>query len=371
LSLDFFLASLTGKARPRLHRPRWRELLGAPELALLERCGWLHNDGSESWYPCGGACSESNTRFVHPEPTEDNLWRVVCPTFECLEEEVPPCELEVLAAESGVLARWLREHLRASGVPLRFERSGLHGLGRVPWQDAVREGVLVTGVAPPSLPPVLRELRDVASFSVVFVPEIQRLPAELRGAHNARSPVTLVGLDELLELRGGQLDLRRSTMGVREPPAPPYQASPVMARVHDASGQRELTRSAYDTLVSQRASFDLFLDQIQPGPGRDFLALSRDATGEAKEVRLSANELAVLIELVQAQRPLRLGEFKSVEVQALGRLIERARGKIEGKAGRGGWRLFKTLAGVEEGAQRYVFQPPAGFRFAVVVPLGE
>lgn len=369
MSPDFFLSSLTGKARPRLHRPRWRELLGAPELALLERCGWLHNDGSESWYPCGGTCPESNTRLVYPEPTEDNLWRVVCPTFECLDEEVPSCELEVLAAESGVLARWLREQLRASGVPLRFEQPGFHGLGRVPWQDAVREGVLITGVVPHKLPPVLRELREVAPFSVVFVPEIQQLSAELRGAHSARSSVTLVGLDELLELRGGQLDLRRSTMGVREPPAPPYQASPPMAQVHEANGQRELTRSAYDALVSQRASFDLFLDQSQPGPRRNFLALTRDATGAAKEVRLSAKEMAVLIELIRAPLGLKLAEFKSVDVRAPDRLIERARSKIEGRAGRGGWRLFKTLAGVEEGTQRYAFQPPAGFRFAAIVPL--
>jgi hypothetical protein len=368
LSFAFFLACLTGDARPCLHRPWWREHLTSVELTSLERHGWLRNEGRTDWYPCAGNCPELSRRRVLPDPLDDDRWQTECPAFECLDEVVTSPDLEQLSAQGTTLALWLRERLRGSGPLQAFERPGLHGLGHVEWNGQTREGVLVTGVTPPELPQVLRELQDITERWFVFVPEQRRLPVKLRGQHGPRAAVQVVGLDEWLEFAGGQPVLRLPVLEVREPAAPAYAAEPIVAEVFEATGKRGLSTAAYDALVGRRSSFDLFIDMTIPGTKRGGPVRVRDEQGQSTEVELAAREVAVLVELVQARKPMRMGEFRSVNVQSLDKMIERARRKIEGEGRRGNWRFFHTLSGVESSAKSFLFKPQEGLTFAVILP---
>lgn len=369
MSLSFFLSCLTGDARPCLHRPQWRASLPPTLLASLEQHGWLRNEGRSDWYPCGGACSEFAQRRVLAEPLEGDRWQVECPTFECLDEVVAGTALEQLSAQGSALALWLRQHLQGSGPPQHFERTGLHGLGRVVWREQVREGVLVTGVTPPDLSLVLRELQDIAESWVVFVPQQRILPASLRGKHGARAPIQLAGLDDLLELQENRPVLRLPALNVREPVAPPYASEPVVAEVFETTGKRGLSRGDYTALVKRHATFDLFIDATAPGTKRGCSAAVRDAHGRSSRVNLSAREVAALSELVRARQPLRVGAFRSVKLQSLDKLIERARRKLEGKEQQGQWRFVHTLSGVEPSAKSFLFKPQEGLSFAIILPL--
>jgi hypothetical protein len=356
-------------ARPCLHRPSWREHLTPGELAVLERLGWLHNEGRADWYPCGGHCPEQSERRVLPEPLSGDRWQTECPAFECLDEVVAGKDLEQLSAQGATLALWLRERLRGSGPLQAFERPGLHGLGRVEWRGQTREGVLVTGVTPPDLPLVLRELQDVEERWFVFVPEQRRLPAKLRGQHGPRAAMQVVGLDEWLDLAEGNPALRLPMLEVREPAAPTYAAEPIVAEVFEATGKRGLSRGDYTVLIKQHATFDLFIDATAPGTKRGCSAAVRDAQGRSSRVNLSAREVAVLAELVRARGSLRVGAFRSVKLQSIDKLIERARRKLEGNEQQGQWRFVHTLSGVEPSAKSFLFKPQEGLSFAIILPL--
>jgi len=239
------------------------------------------------------------------------------------------------------------------------------------WSGQTREGVLVTGVTPPELPLVLRELQDITERWFAFVPEQQRLPVKLRSLHGPRAPVQVVGLDEWLEFAGGQPMLRLPVLEVREPAAPAYAAEPIVAEVIEATGKRGLSTAAYDALMGQRSSFDLFIDMTIPGTKRGGPVRVRDEQGQSTEVELAAREVAVLVELVRARKPMRVGEFRAVDVQSLDKLIERARRKIEGEGRRGKWRFFHTISGVDASSKSFVFKPQPGLMFAVIVPRQE
>ncbi|UQA57862.1 hypothetical protein [Polyangium aurulentum] len=121
--------------------------------------------------------------------------------------------------------------------------------------------------------------------------------------------------------------------------------------------------------MSQRSSFDLFIDMMAPGTKRGVSVSVRDAKGQPKVVDVAARAAAALVELVQLGKPLRVGQFQSVEVQNLDKIIETARRAIEGKGRRGSWRFFSTISGVDAAAKSFVFRPQPGATFAVIVPL--
>lgn len=369
MSLAYLFSSLTGSERPCLHRPLWRDRLGADVADVLERSGWLRNEGRADWYPCAGDCADAEQRHVMPDLLPGNRLQVVCSSMQCLDDEIPVRDLEQLSVDLAALALWLRGRLQGTGTPLSFKQSGVHGLGRVPWDDELREGVLAAGLSVPRLELLLRDLAEAAPRSVVFVPQSRILPMELRAAHGARASTMVVSLDDLLEVHGAQLQFRPRAGHLREPAAPPYQAGPLVGHLFSSDGERDLTLSAYNALVSRRSSFDLFIDMMTPGTKRGVAVGVRDVNGQPKVVDVAARAAAALVELVQLGKPLRVGQFQSVEVQNLDKIIERARRELEGEGRRGDWRFFHTISGVDPSAKSFVFRPQPGATFAVIVPL--
>jgi hypothetical protein len=88
------------------------------------------------------------------------------------------------------------------------------------------------------------------------------------------------------------------------------------------------------------------------------------------ETTLTPMQAAALIELIERGTALRPKELRSVDVFRADKLIEKARLAVDVNLSRCAWRAFHTLRGSDREAKRYQFQPPPGFRFAVIRPIG-
>jgi hypothetical protein len=238
-----------------------------------------------------------------------------------------------------------------------------------------REAILAVGGAREGLPRLLEERSRLRIPTVVFVPSLAGLDGDLLARHPPGSLVVLVDLRELVAFEAGRLVRIPAQSGpqrllsVREPPGSPYGSEPIVAEVFEASGKRGLSAAELAALVARRETLDLFIDATAPGTKRGCSVSVRDGRGRSSDVDLSAREVAALAELVRARRPLRVGEFRSVTLQSLDKLIERARRKLEGNSRQGQWRFFHTLSGVDPSAKSFLFKPQEGLAFAVILPL--
>jgi hypothetical protein len=75
-----------------------------------------------------------------------------------------------------------------------------------------------------------------------------------------------------------------------------------------------------------------------------------------------------LVELATTGHALREGDFKTLGVNDVERVVERARKKIDVRLGRYEWRAVHTLAGDVPEAKRLQFRPGEGVRWVLVVP---
>ncbi|RYE93891.1 MAG: hypothetical protein EOO75_03365 [Myxococcales bacterium] len=402
MTWERFVAVIAASPRACWHRPRWQRELGAGLLAALQASGLLASRGRADWFPCGGACGGQSQRVVLDEPLGPDRWRAVCghEVAGCLDVSVGEDELTLLEASPEALRRWWRETLGATGPPVSFERlPQARGLGRVAHDGEPREAFLVPGVAGGGLAAVLEACERARLLASVFVPSFVGVDASLRARHAPGAPVSLEALADLVSLADGRLALRpprpapTGTLTAREPTAPPYAApspyaappvptsapavatsapavltsAPAVARRLDASGQRALSLGEYEALVARRQDLDLFIDLTAPGAGRGCRAWVRRDGGPGADVDLPAGEAAALVELIEARRALRVGEFRRVQVSAIGKLVERARRRVEGERRPGTWRFFQTISGVDPAAKSYVFRPAAGLTWAAVV----
>lgn len=361
--------SLAGQARPCLLRRVWDERLGSESVAALERLGLLANAPRAQWLPCTGDCGGVEHRAVEPTPVGENRWRVVCRAgLGCLPDEVPGEELEVLTAEGASLATWLRRQLRATGQPVRSEQPGVYGLGRLPWRGEVREGFLVTGQTTPRLRLLLRDLDGLMVRRLVLVPRATALTSELQGMHGPDAPTTLIGLEDVLDLRAGQLLLRLPD-ALTAPPAGLVETPAGIAYL--PGGPQRLSRRELDALAERAHEFDLFVDMTRVVEGSRHPASRRDPEEGVQPSSLTRNEAAAVVELVRARAPLAQRDFKKVSVSSMRKLIDAVRGNVDVSEGRYRWRSIHTLKGDTPETKRWAFRPPADLRFAVLAPLDE
>jgi hypothetical protein len=371
---------LIQQAAPCLHRKRWREQLGEELASMLEKQGFFENQGRAEWYPCGGFCGGQNQRRVLDTPEPEGGWAAVCGDDEqsCADLVLSSEDLEMQAISPTALASWLREALGARGTTTRFgQRKGVEGLGSLLWEGEEREALLALGCGRAGLRQLLQERERLRARSVVFIPSLAVLDGELQARYAPGSQVEVVDLRHLVSVEAGRLVLvparsgPRRVLEVREPAGAQYATEPIVAEVCESTGKRGLSAAAYEALVGQRSSFDLFIDMTTPGTKRGGPVRVRDEQGQSTEVELAAREVAVLVELVQARRPMRVGEFRTADARSLDKLLERARRKIEGEGRRGKWRFFHTLSGVEPSAKSFLFKPQEGLSFAVILPLAS
>jgi hypothetical protein len=83
------------------------------------------------------------------------------------------------------------------------------------------------------------------------------------------------------------------------------------------------------------------------------------------------HEAAALVELVRTRRALREGDFATVAVNAVAKVVERGRRKVDVQLGRYEWRAFHTLRADTPEGKRGQFNPMGGARFAVVATANQ
>jgi L-alanine-DL-glutamate epimerase-like enolase superfamily enzyme len=88
-------------------------------------------------------------------------------------------------------------------------------------------------------------------------------------------------------------------------------------------------------------------------------------------VALTQIAAAMLAELVQERRPVRASWMKCVRqggITSAVRIMERARTSLDVKTGRMAWRAIRTIThvGGDYSTKEFFFDPPAGFRYAVI-----
>ena len=362
-SLDGLFQVLARGRAPTLLRSEWVARLGGGTTDALVRAGVLVARAPADWHPCGGASGDGCFRRVVASNGGDGCV-AVCGRENggCLDVVLRAEDREVLALAFDGLVRQVRRALGLVGA-IDTSDAGFPSARRV--GERLGRSVYVA-LAPhwPGFDAWLAARGDAQ----VLVPSLAALPAATRERYRGGSPVEVVALAEVLRLGPSGLvgALPEPGVTVRDSGgvAAAYGttvASAPMCVVIDNEGERALTRPEYEALVARAAELDLFIDMTVTAEGGGHPAWSRDEAGKSRRETLTIHEAASLAELVRTRRALRERDFKTVSVNAIAKVVERARKKVDVQLGRYEWRAFHTLRGETPEAKRWQFNPKGGF----------
>ena len=170
-------------------------------------------------------------------------------------------------------------------------------------------------------------------------------------------------------------DLNRLAMSgaARRSSAPPGPPAALLF-THEHQGM-PLSVNDVNGVVAKRHEYDLFLNVVTPG-GDGYLAGRKDGNGAYADVTLTQLAAAAIAELVTAKKPVRANALKCVRQGGIAspvRIIERARTALDVRTGRTAWRAFRTIThvGGDDSTKEFFFDPPQGFRYAVIQGVGR
>jgi hypothetical protein len=364
--LDELLRLVEQAKAPTLLASQWRERIGDEATALLVRLGVLVEKQATSTHPCGGPWGDGcPRRVVTNHGCASHPFVAVCGRDDgsCPEVLLRAEDRETLQLSVDGLVRVLR---RALGVGGAVEQ------GDAGFPDARRIGDRAGRAVFLALSPAFPGFEAWAAArgdALVIVPFGLGLATAARDRFGVGQRVELVLLREVLRLEDdGAIvgALPEAFLSLREPAGPPYVPRSVICIVVDHDGRRALTAEEYMALVARAAELDLFIDTTITVDGGGHRGARRDDRGASEETVLSKHEAAALVELISTRRALRAGDFASIGVNAVDKVIERARSKVDVKEGRYKWRAIHTLAADTREAKRWQFNPPSALRFAVV-----
>jgi hypothetical protein len=230
--------------------------------------------------------------------------------------------------------------------------------------------------------------------TLVLAPTATHLGSDLVARYAGPGRVQLAFLEDVLAVHGGELALAHDVEG-RAAPAPqaPFGraltnegelalaegaegltgAAPrrPFCRALTNEGERALDRTAYHAwCANEPPPFDLLLDLLHVAHGHPAVAWRRDARGRAERVELTRHEAAALAELIERRAPTEACDLACLRAARLHdpvQVVERARRKVDARVSRYRWRAFVTSGG--SGPERaFHFAPPAGFRYACLLP---
>lgn len=365
--LDELLRLVEQAKAPTLLTSQWRERIGAEVTALLVRLGVLVEKEATLSHPCGGPWGDGcPRRVVTNHGCASHPFVAVCGRDDasCPEVLLRAEDRETLQLSVDGLVRVLRRTLGVGGAVEQGD-AGFPDARRI--GDRVGRAVFL--VLSPAFPGF--EAWAVArGDSLVIVPHGLGVATAARDRFGVGQRVELVLLREVLWLEGGAIvgALPEPFLTLREPAGPPYAARSPMCVVVDQDGRRALTADEYMALVARAAELDLFIDTTITVDGGGHRGVRRDDRGVAEETALTKHEAAALVELISTRKALRAGDFASVGVNAIDKVVERARSKVDVKQGRYKWRAIHTLAADTPEAKRWQFNPRPGLRFAVTTP---
>jgi hypothetical protein len=163
------------------------------------------------------------------------------------------------------------------------------------------------------------------------------------------------------------------------PPAAASGAAAPRARLlsHEDKGARLVTEAEIVALAERRRGLDLFLNALAEEPA-GFRAGCTDLKGRYRDVFLPKTSAEIVAELVEERKPVRATALRCLKAAGLGgnlegavRLVQQARKLVDahaivnGRESQKRWRAFHTVG--EKNATAFWFDPPAGFRWGVVV----
>ncbi len=367
--LDELLRLVEQAKAPTLLASQWRERIGAEVTTLLVRLGVLVEKEATLSHPCGGPWGDGcPRRVVTNHGCASHPFVAVCGRDDgsCSEVLLRPEDRETLQLSVDGLVRVLRRTLGVGGAVEQ---------GDAGFPDARRIGDRAGRAVFLALSPAFPGFEAWAAArgdALVIVPFGLGLATAARDRFGLGQRAEIVLLRDLLRLEAGAIagELPEPLLSLREPAGQPYGAHSPMCMVVDQDGRRALIAEEYMALVARAAELDLFIDTTITVDGGGHRGVRRDDRGVAEETALTKHEAAALVELISTRKALRAGDFASVGVNAIDKVVERARSKVDVKQGRYRWRAIHTLAADTPEAKRWQFNPTAEFRFAVTIPVG-
>jgi hypothetical protein len=351
-----------------LHAVSWEAELGVANVASLVRMGVLEVRSDADWYPCDDAVEADCARFVERQPDSSaHPLRAVCSRRGSLCPSVRLAERDVrlLGLSRGTLVHRLRQAFGISG-PVETGDAGFPEtslIGQLGRRDVFL--ALLPGI--PGFEAWLAMRRD----AFVMVPIGRWLSTATKDRFRPGQCTELVILEEVLELVDGRFVLKRPIASEGRQAGMEALSGvfrqPTVCVLHENGGRRELTATQYRQIVDQAAQCDLFVDTTAVVKRGGVRAGKRTPDGRHEEVVLTRNEAAAIVELVTAGRALRRGDFRQIAASHVNKIVEHARRKLDVALGRYEWRTIHTIKGSVPAAKGFVFRPPEGLRWAVIV----
>jgi hypothetical protein len=356
---------------PAVFEPEARAAWGDEAVEALERAGVVRRVAAER-YPCEGLQAVGCPRRVRANPGDPKRpFVAVCgrDAAACSPVPLAPRERTQLVASLLDLGRAVRRLLGLEGELAGGDASmprTLH-LGRAPREAGAPLDVLLTRAAwNAGFAGMLAERAAHARPTLVLAPTATGVRSDLVARYAGPGHMRLAFLEDMLAVRAGKLALAQGAEGLAAP-APRV----LICRALTERGERALDRTAYDALRATEPPFDLRLDLIHAVHGQPVVAWRRDAEGHAERVELTRHEAEALAELIERRAPTEARELACLRAAGLHdpvRVVERARQKVDVHVSRYAWRAFVTSGG--SGQERaFHFAPPAGFRYACLLPL--
>jgi hypothetical protein len=363
--LDELLRLIEQARSPTMLASQWRERVGVEVTPLLVRLGVLVEKEPPPSHPCGGPWGDGcPRRVVENHGCTSHPFVAVCGRGDgsCPEILLGAEDRETLALSVDGVVRVVR---RALGIGGEIERddAGFPDARRI-GERGGRAVFLVLSPAFAGFEAWLAARGD----ALVLVPFGVGLATAVRDRFGVGQRVELVLLRDVLRLESGVIvgALPDPVLALREPPGVPYGSRSPTCFVIDNDGRRALDAAQYRALVARARELDLFLDTTVTVDGGAHRGVRRDDAGGVEEAALTKHEAAAIVELISARKALRAGDFATVAVNAVDKVVERARSKIDVKQGRYKWRAIHTLAADTPTAKRWQFNPPSEMRFAIV-----
>jgi hypothetical protein len=364
-SLHELLRLMEQAKSPTMLASQWRERIGAELTPLLVRLGVLVEQEPLPSHPCGGPWGDGCPRRVlENHGGASHPFVAVCGRGDgsCREILLRAEDREALAISVDGVVRVVR---RALGIGGAIERddAGFPDARRI-GERGGRAVFLVLSPAFPGFEAWLAARGD----ALVLVPFGIGVATAVRDRFGAGQRVELAVLRDVLRLEGGAIvgAPPEPILALREPRGVPYGSLSPTCIVIDNDGKRALDAAEYRALVARARELDLFVDTTVTVDGGAHRGLRRDDDGVVREAALTKHEAAAIVELISTRKALRAGDFASLSLNAIDKVVERARSKIDVKQGRYRWRAIHTLAADTPEAKRWQFNPPRELRFAIV-----
>ena len=283
----------------------------------------------------------------------------------------PGSSLEVFAFDMLQLGTMLQRAFRLSGGSALFpgvgHPRGMFLLGTSTTGGRVTEVFFAPQPLHEDLIWFLPARRHLRAYTLILVPTEAGMPDALspQHHHDAGEHVEVCFLEDCVSLRDGQL-----VVSSESSPAPIAHPLKPFCACFENGIRRNLSQSQYHAMIGAAAAYGLLIDGTMTVTGGLYRGYASH-NGQSREAELSAGEFSVAFKLMTSGRALRPDELRSGRLTMPTRSVERMRTKIDVELGYRHWRAFRTLAADSSRDKRYFFNPPPGFKYAILVPFGS